>query len=83
VLAHFGAVAGAQTINYLATALPELVGALAPILSVQERHGCVGRTEITGLPRRTPTRISDEWRMTQFGRECLDFLTGEPKPDRL
>jgi hypothetical protein len=83
VLAQFGVMAGAWTTNDLATTLPDLAGALSPILSVLERHGCVRRTEVTGLPRRTATKTSEEWRMTQFGRECLDFLTGEPERDRL
>jgi hypothetical protein len=81
VLARFSTVAGAWTMNGLATALPDLAGALSPILSVLERHGCVRRTEVTkeyGLPGRTTTKTSEEWRMTQFGRECVDFLTGEP-----
>jgi hypothetical protein len=82
LLAYFGGLGGPATLNGMAAALPELVRALAPLLSVLERHDCASRAQVI-KDLSSPYKTTLEWTMTAFGRECLQFLTGVQRPDRL
>jgi hypothetical protein len=69
---------GYGSVDDLTWSLPQLSGAMDPILSVLQRHGCAHNTQVVEQHRGTRSfdLVTETWRITTFGRECLKFLTG-------